>query len=179
MTLLHNKKKNEDQLLVADNSGKFKFFDKNTFEILATFVAPIYDANVKQFVSIYGATIQIDFGLKAPIKLSKNDPFFIQFPLRSFSATTTSRAVSQLIQTFSSSQQIKIFVFTRCPSMEIHFEAWAHLDTAMVSDQWKLTKMENFFSQLATKVNQFLCGELIQGKIKKVSTKRNFLSSIF
>lgn len=62
MTLLHNhiinnnnSKKNEDQLLVADNEGKFKLFDKNTFEILATFVAPIYDANVKQFVSIYGA----------------------------------------------------------------------------------------------------------------------------
>lgn len=70
MTLLrnhinNNNKKNEDQLLVADNEGKFKLFDKNTFEILATFVAPIYDANVKQFVSIYGAASENRFRVKS------------------------------------------------------------------------------------------------------------------
>lgn len=69
MTLLRNhnsnNKKNEDQLLVADNEGKFKLFDKNTFEILATFVALIYDANVKQFVSIYGAACRESISVKS------------------------------------------------------------------------------------------------------------------
>lgn len=60
MTLIHNSKVDEDQLLIADTEMKFKLFDKNTFEILATFLGPIYDSNVQQFVSIYGATIQID-----------------------------------------------------------------------------------------------------------------------
>lgn len=62
MTLIYNKNQNEDQLLIADTEMKFKLFDKNTFEILATFLGPIYDSNVKQFVSIYGTTIrQMDF----------------------------------------------------------------------------------------------------------------------
>lgn len=68
MTLVHNAKLGEDQLLIADTESKFKLFDKNTFEILATFLGPIYDSNVQQFVSINGATIQIDFdGLKVPL----------------------------------------------------------------------------------------------------------------
>lgn len=59
MTLIHNSSVDEDQLLIADNEMKFKLFDKNTFEILATFLGPIYDSNVQQFVSIYGATTQM------------------------------------------------------------------------------------------------------------------------
>jgi hypothetical protein len=60
MTLIHNVKAGEDQLLIADTDMKFKLFDKNTFEILATFLGPIYDTNVLQFVSIYMAATQID-----------------------------------------------------------------------------------------------------------------------
>lgn len=55
MTLIFSAQRNEELLLVADSKMKFKLFDKNTFEILATFLGPIYDSNVKQFVSIYGA----------------------------------------------------------------------------------------------------------------------------
>lgn len=51
MTLIYNSKKNEDQILIADSQLKFRIFDKNTFEILATFMGPIYDSYVKQFVS--------------------------------------------------------------------------------------------------------------------------------
>lgn len=61
MTLIHNCLKNEDQLLIADDKMKFKLFDKNTFEILATFLGPIYDSYVQQFVSIYGSMMQIDW----------------------------------------------------------------------------------------------------------------------
>jgi hypothetical protein len=58
MTLIYNSRKNEEQLLIADSNMKFKIFDKNTFEILATFAGPIYDSYVKQFVSIYGTNKQ-------------------------------------------------------------------------------------------------------------------------
>jgi len=51
MTLIYNSRKNEDQILIADSQLKFRIFDKNTFEILATFMGPIYDSYVKQFVS--------------------------------------------------------------------------------------------------------------------------------
>lgn len=112
MTLLRgSSRSSEDQLLVADNAGKFKLFDKNTFEILATFAAPIYDANMKQFVSIYGAAIQIGFGLKAPIRRRA-----IFHPI---SVSRSSSPVPE--QTFSFSQQTKTFAFTRCPSTEINF----------------------------------------------------------
>lgn len=71
MALIYSATRNEDQLLIADSEMKFKLFDKNTFEILATFLGPIYDSNVKQFVSIYGTAIQMDFrwslGLKVPL----------------------------------------------------------------------------------------------------------------
>lgn len=86
MTLIHNSRAGEDQLLIADTEMKFKLFDKNTFEILATFLGPIYDSNVQQFVSIYGATIQSDVdGLKVPLSfslfklfhLSSDFPFFL------------------------------------------------------------------------------------------------------
>lgn len=82
MTLVYNAKADEDQLLIADTDMKFKLFDKNTFEILATFLGPIYDSCVQQFVSIYGATIQIDVdGLKVPLSFSlfKLYPFFMLF----------------------------------------------------------------------------------------------------
>lgn len=52
MTLIRNSKKADDQVLVADTKMKFKLFDKNTFEILATFLGPIYDSYVERFVSI-------------------------------------------------------------------------------------------------------------------------------
>lgn len=52
ITLFYNSLKHEDQILIADSKMKFKIFDKNTFEILATFMGPIYDSYVKQFVSI-------------------------------------------------------------------------------------------------------------------------------
>jgi hypothetical protein len=52
MTLIYNGKKHEDQILVADSAMKFKIFDKNTFEILATYTGPIYDSYVQQFVSL-------------------------------------------------------------------------------------------------------------------------------
>jgi hypothetical protein len=82
MTLVYNVKAGEDQLLIADTDMKFKLFDKNTFEILATFLGPIYDSNVQQFVSIYGATIQIYVdGLKVPLSffLFELYPFFMVF----------------------------------------------------------------------------------------------------
>ena len=53
MTLIRNNNNDDEQLLVADTKMKFKLFDTKTFEILATFSGPIYDSNVKQFVSIY------------------------------------------------------------------------------------------------------------------------------
>ena len=98
MTLVFNSKAGEDQLLIADTDMKFKLFDKNTFEILATFLGPIYDSNVQLFVSIYGAKIQIDVdGLKVPLRFSlfKLYPFIMLFfsPLR----TQTRRSVSRLI----------------------------------------------------------------------------------
>lgn len=68
MTLIHNTTRNEDQLLIADTEMKFKLFDKNTFEILATFLGPIYDSNVKQFVSIYGTAIQMEFQWSSRLK---------------------------------------------------------------------------------------------------------------
>ncbi|KAL7050099.1 hypothetical protein ACKWTF_003956 [Chironomus riparius] len=49
MTLIYNSRKHEDQILIADTQMKFRVFDKNTFEILATFMGPIYDSYVKQF----------------------------------------------------------------------------------------------------------------------------------
>lgn len=82
MTLVYNSKAGEDQLLIADTDMKFKLFDKNTFEILATFLGPIYDSNVQQFVSIYGATTQNDVdGLKVPLSafLFKLYPYFMFF----------------------------------------------------------------------------------------------------
>lgn len=51
IAIIYNSKKHEEEILIADNKGKFKIFDKSTFEILATFMAPIYDSYVKQFVS--------------------------------------------------------------------------------------------------------------------------------
>lgn len=50
MTLVRSGKEDK-QLLIADDEMKFKLFDKNTFEILATFLGPIYDSNVNKFVS--------------------------------------------------------------------------------------------------------------------------------
>jgi hypothetical protein len=80
MTLVYNRKAGEDQLLIADTEMKFKLFDKNTFEILATFLGPIYDSNVQQFVSIYGATIQNDVdGLKVPLSFSFSPLSFLHF----------------------------------------------------------------------------------------------------
>lgn len=82
MSLIYSTTRNEDQLLIADSEMKFKLFDKNTFEILATFLGPIYDSNVKQFVSIYGTAIQMDFqwssGLKVPLSFF-SQPLLIQF----------------------------------------------------------------------------------------------------
>lgn len=68
MTLIYNVQKRENQLLVADSEMKFKLFDINTFEILATFLGPIYDSYVKQFVSISG-TIN-DFWKTLRVKIS-------------------------------------------------------------------------------------------------------------
>lgn len=64
ITLIYNSKKHEEEILIADSKGKFKIFDKSTFEILATFMAPIYDSYVKQFVS-YNPN---ERGLKFPLK---------------------------------------------------------------------------------------------------------------
>jgi len=50
MTLVRSGK-GDEQLLIADDEMKFKLFDKNTFEILATFLGPIYDSYVNKFVS--------------------------------------------------------------------------------------------------------------------------------
>jgi WD40 repeat protein len=51
ITLIYDNKKNEEQILIADNNGKFKIFDKNTFEIIMTYSAPVYDSHVMHFVS--------------------------------------------------------------------------------------------------------------------------------
>lgn len=61
MTLVPFGRSTDEQLLVADDQMKFKLFDKNTFEILATFLGPIYDSYVQRFVSIYGATTRMDW----------------------------------------------------------------------------------------------------------------------
>lgn len=71
MTLVFNSTKGEEQLLIADTKMKFKLFDKNTFEILATFMGPIYDSYVERFVSIYDPAIQMaakEFRVKSAIK---------------------------------------------------------------------------------------------------------------
>lgn len=51
MTLIFNRRIGEQQILIADNEMKFRVFDRNTFEILATFLGPIYDTYVRQMVS--------------------------------------------------------------------------------------------------------------------------------
>lgn len=51
MTLIYSVKKHEEHLLISDTDMKFKLFDKNTFEILYTFLGPLYDSYVMQFVS--------------------------------------------------------------------------------------------------------------------------------
>lgn len=51
MTLIFNRRLGEHQILIADNEMKFRIFDRNTFEILATFLGPIYDTHVRQLVS--------------------------------------------------------------------------------------------------------------------------------
>lgn len=85
MTLVFNSRLNDEQLLIADTNMKFKLFDKNTFEILATFLGPIYDSYVKQFVSLYGTEAQMDFlsefRVKGSIKLS---PSAITHPISHF-----------------------------------------------------------------------------------------------
>lgn len=60
ITLIYNSKKHEEEILIADSKGKFKIFDKSTFEILATFMAPIYDSYVKQFVSFYNPKERVE-----------------------------------------------------------------------------------------------------------------------
>ena len=52
MTLVCHGKRSEEVLLIADTKMKFKLFDKTTFEILATFLGPIYDSHVEQLVSV-------------------------------------------------------------------------------------------------------------------------------
>ncbi|CAO1310660.1 unnamed protein product [Diamesa hyperborea] len=49
MTLIYSVKKHEEHLLISDTDMKFKLFDKNTFEILYTFLGPLYDSYVMQF----------------------------------------------------------------------------------------------------------------------------------
>lgn len=86
MTLVYNSRLNdEQQLLIADTNMKFKLFDKNTFEILATFLGPIYDSYVKQFVSIYRTELEPkwifffrNFGLKVPLSFLPR-PLLIEF----------------------------------------------------------------------------------------------------
>lgn len=51
MTLVHNRRAGELQILIADNEMKFRVFDRNTFEIVATYLGPIYDTYVGQMVS--------------------------------------------------------------------------------------------------------------------------------
>lgn len=134
MTLIHNSSAGEDQLLIADTEMKFKLFDKNTFEILATFLGPIYDSDVQQFVSIYGATIHNDFdGLKVPLSFSlfKLFPFVKRFFFSLSRRMETLRSVARLMQSVLFSQPTKIFASTRCRSMEILFGAWVSSDIAV------------------------------------------------
>lgn len=53
MALIFNKEKNEELLLISDNEKKFRLFDKNTFEILHTYIGPQFDGFVRRFVSKY------------------------------------------------------------------------------------------------------------------------------
>lgn len=57
MTLVHNRRAGEQQILVADNELKFRVFDRNTFEILATYLGPVYDTYVGQLVSEGSANV--------------------------------------------------------------------------------------------------------------------------
>lgn len=134
MTLIYNSQKKEDQLLVADTEMKFKLFDKNTFEILATFLGPIYDSYVQQFVSISGNTDTMDVGLKDP--LSFCFPAIIHLysvPLSSHRMQAHRFHPQLLTRSFSSSQQTKAFVSTRCPSMGIRSGVWVLWDIAVES----------------------------------------------
>lgn len=130
MTLIYNTKAGEDQLLIADSDMKFRLFDKSTFEILASFLGPIYDSHVQQFVSIYGTTIQIEVdGLKAPLSFFYVRSFFFFFLIfYVFLRPQTRRLVSRLMQISSFSPLTKIFVFSLCPSTAIPSGALALSD---------------------------------------------------
>lgn len=53
ITLIYNTKKREDDILIADNEYKLRIYDKNTFEILHTFLGPLYDDIIRHFVRFF------------------------------------------------------------------------------------------------------------------------------
>jgi hypothetical protein len=81
MNLIFNRRIQEDQLLVADNEMKFRIFDRNTFEILATYLGPIYDSHVKEIVS---DTISACFDIGQKNVANKTSSFFISLFSPSF-----------------------------------------------------------------------------------------------
>lgn len=52
ITLIYNAKKKEEEILIADNEYKLRIYDKNTFEILHSFLGPLYDDVIRHFVSV-------------------------------------------------------------------------------------------------------------------------------
>jgi hypothetical protein len=67
-----------ERLLVADSEQKLRLFDSSTFELLATFLAPIYEASVERFVSSASG--------RRPHKASPPTQFVIGFSAFPFSA---------------------------------------------------------------------------------------------
>lgn len=137
MTLVLNRRAGELQILIADNEMKFRVFDRNTFEILATYLGPIYDTYVGQMVSrklyfVYSysraAVRPIHFLTDKTNHFSSPflPPLFIIF-ISSPLSTAQSTQVSISHQNFSSFRQTKIFAASLCRSMEILFEVWAAL----------------------------------------------------
>lgn len=104
MTLIYNGQKREDQLLVADTEMKFKLFDKNTFEILATFLGPIYDSYVKQFVSIPRTTN----GLSEELRVKRS----IRFLFCCHYSSLSTLFITQDANTSISTTRSKFFIFS-------------------------------------------------------------------
>lgn len=119
MTLIHNSRQSDEQLLIADTNMKFKLFDKNTFEILATFLGPIYDSYVKQLVWNHLWNLgeaQMDFLLECRVKGSIKRSFSpITHPISCFFISTQD-ANFMLAPTVRS----KFFVFATSRNICLH-----------------------------------------------------------
>lgn len=168
MTLIFNRRLGEHQILIADNEMKFRIFDRNTFEILATFLGPIYDTHVRQLVSFGLVIASRLFGLefvqfwifmgscRANLSSTKTfniifHPYFPFFPRPLSHCSTQVSILTDSHQNSSSSRQTKTFASTHCHSMAIHFEVWASSGTQRESESSGSTSGSGVSSPLDTK----------------------------